>query len=593
MFKKIVQKIFFVWAILLGDSTIWASNNIISDWAKSPYGSVRVISGASGTIGGNSLPLGLEFELPKGWKIYHKDSGDAGFPPIFIDESSENVALSELQFPKPIQFEFAGIITNGYEKHVILPWDIRIIDENKPVHINGVVEYLACEKVCVPVRGQVSLKIPAILSKNTMYYADIEQYRATVGESADDLDANGLNNVNEVSILWVIGIALLGGLILNIMPCVLPVLSLKTIGIINQAGQGRRVMRTEMLYMAVGIISTFVLMALILSILKVVGVQIGWGIQFQQPVFLSIMMTIMIVFAGNVMGIFHIMPPSIVQELPFLKSHASKAFYNGVLATILATPCSAPFLGTAVGFALGGSVLEIIFVFMFLGLGMAMPYIVLGLFPAWTKYMPKAGKWLITVKNIMGMLMVGMAIYLAWILWLNIGLENTVMLILMSGAIIFVLGVSYKSRLYKIRYALVLLLSFAIVHTASEKGQAYIQKNDTMWQVFSASKIDNFVANKKIVFVDITASWCITCQVNKATSLDRAKVMKVLQRDDVVAIRGDWTQPNAEISAFLERYGRYGIPFNVVYSQAYPKGIVLPEILSPSIVLEAIKKAQQ
>ncbi len=538
MFKKIVQKIFFVWAILLGDSTIWASNNIISDWAKSPYGSVRVISGASGTIGGNSLPLGLEFELPKGWKIYHKDSGDAGFPPIFIDESSENVALSELQFPKPIQFEFAGIITNGYEKHVILPWDIRIIDENKPVHINGVVEYLACEKVCVPVRGQVSLKIPAILSKNTMYYADIEQYRATVGESADDLDANGLNNVNEVSILWVIGIALLGGLILNIMPCVLPVLSLKTIGIINQAGQGRRVMRTEMLYMAVGIISTFVLMALILSILKVVGVQIGWGIQFQQPVFLSIMMTIMIVFAGNVMGIFHIMPPSIVQELPFLKSHASKAFYNGVLATILATPCSAPFLGTAVGFALGGSVLEIIFVFMFLGLGMAMPYIVLGLFPAWTKYMPKAGKWLITVKNIMGMLMVGMAIYLAWILWLNIGLENTVMLILMSGAIIFVLGVSYKSRLYKIRYALVLLLSFAIVHTASEKGQAYIQKNDTMWQVFSASKIDNFVANKKIVFVDITASWCITCQVNKATSLDRAKVMKVLQRDDVVAIRG-------------------------------------------------------
>ena len=567
---------------------------INTEWVSSPYGSVRLISGVRGVGDDKVVPLGVEFKLPQDWKIYHKDSGDAGLPPVFINKNSKNVILSDWFYPMPIAFEFAGIKTLGYKDAVILPWDIQVKNNNEPIIIDGTIEYLSCAKICVPVRADIYFRLKKGVATTTPHFMDIAKYRSSIDLPVGAISSNLDDNTFDVqaNILVMILIAFIGGLILNIMPCVLPVLSLKTISIIQSIGKGRNAIRIEMLFMALGIVFTFLLMAVILSILKTLGYNFGWGIQFQQPMFLSIMMIVMIVFSGNTFGVFHINVPKVSMHLPFLHSDISKAFYNGVLATVLATPCSAPFLGTAVGFALASDVIKVVYIFMSLGLGMALPYIALGLFPAWTKYMPKPGYWMVYVKSIMGVAMMATALYLGWILSLSIGVESTVMIGLISVMMIVVLGLNYASKLYKVRYLVCALLLFAGLFIGSSNINKTMETYDDKWQAFEPSLIEDLIAEDKIVFVDITASWCITCKVNKLIALDTDSVQAILSGSDVVAIRGDWTHPDAVISSYLQRYNRFGIPFNIVYSKKYPNGFILPEILTSSIVINAIENAK-
>lgn len=362
-------------------------------------------------------------------------------------------------------------------------------------------------------------------------------------------------------LLPILAVALLGGLILNIMPCVLPVLALKLAGVADHAGTSRRTIRLSFLATAAGVLSTFLILAFALIGLKAAGASIGWGIQFQQPLFLGFLILVCLTFAANLAGWFEIPLPAFIgtaqqkvdggagatAEKSAAIGTYGKPFLTGMLATLMATPCSAPFVGTAIGFALARGAQEILIIFLTLGLGLALPYIAVAALPGTIAWLPRPGRWMLWLKRVLALALIGSALWLGSVLAAQLGL---------------------------------------LPGSAAEKDSAQIA-----WQPFDESRIAPLVREGKVVFVDVTAAWCVTCQANKRLVIDRAPVADQLQGEKVVAMLADWTKPSDMIAGYLAAHGRYGIPFNIVYGPDAPGGIVLPELLSSDAVLAALKQA--
>lgn len=411
-------------------------------------------------------------------------------------------------------------------------------------------------------------------------------------------------NTSSGSIWAILGVALLGGLILNLMPCVLPVLSLKLLSVLGHGGRENADVRLGFLASVAGIITSFMVLASALAALKVAGASIGWGIQFQQPVFLAIMIVVVTLFACNLFGLFEITLPSRLNDLmafdtgPKHDHHHSLGghFLTGVFATLLATPCSAPFLGTAVGFAFARGTAEIFMVFGTLGIGLSLPYLLVAAFPGMATRLPRPGKWMIGMKRFLGLLLCATGLWLATVIAVEAGAETAVAIAIAAVLIGVVLAVRRMegSRLAPHAGKIAALLAAIIVAapllapTGTGGGGT---PDDGIWQPFDQAEIRRLVAGGKTVLVDVTADWCLTCQVNKAAVLNRDPVAALLAGDAVVAMKADWTRPNQEIADYLASFGRYGIPFDVVYGPGAPGGVVLPEILVTGSVLAAIDKA--
>jgi suppressor for copper-sensitivity B len=362
-------------------------------------------------------------------------------------------------------------------------------------------------------------------------------------------------NAPSAPLLWtMLGLALLGGLILNAMPCVLPVLSLKVLALVGHGGKEQAEARRAFAASAAGIVTAFLALGGLLIGLRAGGVAIGWGIQFQQPLFLVAMIALLLAFAANMWGLFELRLPGAVSDAAgSAQGHGLLGhFMTGAFATVLATPCSAPLLGTAVGFALASDGLTILLIFAALGLGMAAPYLLIAAFPGLATCLPRPGRWMLTLKKILALALVGTAVWLGWVLWGQLS------------------------------------------PPAPESPSAPA----VQWQPFTPAPttppqaVAAALAEGKVVFVDVTADWCITCKVNKAAVLDREPVVSALQAPTVVALRADWTNPSDPIAAYLASFGRYGIPFNVVYGPSAPQGIALSELLTRDAVLDALKQAQ-
>lgn len=382
-------------------------------------------------------------------------------------------------------------------------------------------------------------------------------------------------------------LAFFGGLILNIMPCVLPVLSLKFMVLVSRAGQDQLVVRRGFIVTAGGILVSFLLLALAAMSLKALGLSIGWGMQFQQPVFLVFMVFVLLFFALNLFGLFTIPSPSFVNDLAVEKT-ASRGyrsdFYTGVFATLLATPCSAPFLGTAVAFALSGSILDILVIFLALGLGMSLPYLVISAFPQLARVVPRPGGWMKAVKLLMGVALLGTSFWFVTVIyaqtgpWLVAGLLGFCLLSLLC------LCLPVKGRWVFVALLFVGAMSLAFFAPSSETAE----RKEENWLTFDEDAILGLVAQGRVVFVNVTADWCITCQVNKRLVLDRRPIRRVFHDNNVVLMQADWTKPDEAIFAYLEANGRYGIPFNKVYGPQKPEGLDLPEILTQNQVLKAV-----
>ncbi len=412
-------------------------------------------------------------------------------------------------------------------------------------------------------------------------------------------------NSGKPSIWAVIGLAVLGGLILNLMPCVLPVLSIKLLGAVGHGGRESGPVRLSFLASAAGIQASFLVLAGALIGVKAAGATVGWGIQFQSPWFLVAMTILVTLFACNLWGFFDVRLPRWAMDTSASMSEKRTGltgnFLTGAFATLLATPCSAPFLGTAVGFALARGPVEILVIFSALGVGLAAPYLMVAAFPRLVTKLPRPGRWMIVLRRVLGFALAGTGIWFLTVLAAEIGWITTALvggITMAIGAVLYLL--SRGSPKPRAALASVSLLALLALLTPQLSIQAAPRAADSgaqemlegLWRPFDEKTIPTLVAQGKTVFVDVTAEWCITCKANKSLVLSDSSIVERLKEENVIAMQADWTLPDDRIAAYLARNGRYGIPFNAVYGPGAPRGVTLPEILSKSGVLAALDDAQ-
>ena len=395
-----------------------------------------------------------------------------------------------------------------------------------------------------------------------------------------------LNLETNRNYFYYILISLIAGLILNVMPCVFPVLSIKLMSVFSSEKQNTSI---SFITTALGIITSFVLLGLIFLFLQYFNMSIAWGMQFQNPYFLIFITLVIFLFMMNMFGQFEIILPSKLNNLSFLDNSNNKYlkdFFNGFFATLMATPCSAPFVGTAITAAFTQSYAIGISIFLFMGIGMSLPYLLIASFPKLIKFLPKPGKWMVYVKYILGLLL------LATVLWLLNILSNFFNTYFLTLLIIFFLVLSYRQKISFQRNAITILVLFSIFSLSSFKAfqQNIIIDNEKDWLNFFDVEVDKLINNKQLVFLDITADWCATCQFNKLNVLNSDKIIQLFKDNKVTLVRADWTRPNKKINIFLEKYDRFGIPFNAFFSDNFPDGLLLSELLSEKEIVNVINK---
>ena len=398
--------------------------------------------------------------------------------------------------------------------------------------------------------------------------------------------------------LWqAVLMALAGGLILNLMPCVLPVLGIKLGSILQVEHRDRRSVRLQFLASSLGIVASFMALALLMTLLRLGNHALGWGIQFQNPWFIGFMVLVTLLFSANLFGLFHLRLSSDLNTS--LATHNGQGlsghFWQGAFATLLATPCSAPFLGTAVAFALAASLPVLWGMFIALGIGMSLPWLLIAAWPSLALRLPRPGRWMNTVKLAMGLLMLASSLWLLSLLSNHIGVQATLWLgALALLALLLAVWRQQGARLAAKLAAGTLVLAGVALLAGSLTAGLWRQplQDRVQWQPLSEQAITEALAQHKRVFVDVTADWCVTCKANKFNVLLRDDVQRALSADDVVALRGDWSRPSADISAFLQKRGSVAVPFNQIYGPGSPEGEVLSPLLTRDAVLQTLSHAK-
>ena len=436
----------------------------------------------------------------------------------------------------------------------------------------------------------------------------------TVGRASGTPDANARPAVGPaappsaaaapVSLISTLFLALVGGLILNLMPCVFPVLGIKILGFVNQAGQDKKKVIVHGLVFALGVLLSFWSLAAVLAVLRAGGDQLGWGFQLQSPLFVFALAAVMLIFAMNMSGVFEfgLSATGVGSDLQ-TKSGFVGSFFTGVLATVVATPCSAPFLAPALGAALTLSTPASFAVFTAIAIGLAGPYLLLSIFPAAVKILPRPGAWMETFKQFMAFPLYATVAYLAWVL-AGQTTENGSLMALF-GLVLIALGVWFYGRYNlpgtkpgKVRFGTVtgaLVLALGVWTGWPENTEAKIAAAqaagapEVVWEKWSPAAVEKLRAEGRTIYVDFTARWCATCQTNKKIVFASDTVLREFAAKKIVTLRADWTNKDPAITAELAKYQRSAVPFNVIWKPGQPEPLLLPELLTPGIVLDAIK----
>jgi len=388
------------------------------------------------------------------------------------------------------------------------------------------------------------------------------------------------------SYILILIIAFFGGLILNAMPCVLPVLSIKLLSILNNANNKHSI-RKSFLITSFGIIFSFSLLATIFIFFRFLGVSVGWGMQFQQPIFLMIIALILTFFSMNLFGIFEISMPKFLNHKIISSQNLNnniKDFFNGFFATIMATPCSAPLVGTALTAAFTQSYFLMFLIFIFMGIGMSFPYLLISIFPQLIKSLPKPGKWMKYIKYFLGILLL---LTLIWVGNILLNHFNFIFIIVSLFLLIIFLIFNYFF-IYRKTTLLLSLVIFFLLPNFTILESTYLKKNND-WLDFNEVNIAELIQEDNIIFVDITADWCATCQYNKINVINSDEIINYFKTNNIIKIRGDWTIPNEKILNFLEKNNKFGIPFNIIFNKKNQNGIILSELLSKEEVLKELK----
>lgn len=525
------------------------------------------------TISKDTNELILELKIPKNHIIYWIQPGLTGLPTKVELKNSSNLNNYTLIWPDPLlATSVTGEKTYFYEDHLKVPLVVDARNPTKNIELEFDIEYVLCSNQC-----------------------ELKQERLSTVISPDDLKDN-FRLINILNTFWIMSIAAIGGFILNFMPCVLPVLSLKIINFIRYPNLNRK---KASLFTIFGILSTFWGLALIAIIFKNTGKHFGLGLNFQEPTFI-IALTIIITFFISVSldRVVFKLPESVNNFLLNIKFQGKhiEHYFSGVIATVLSTPCTAPFLGSALFFSLQQNNLFIFFTFTFIALGFSTPYILMIIFPKTLKFLPTSGKWMNNLKIILATILIGTIIWLLYILEAQINLRGVVIVFLLLLLIKFVLG----NNIYILKYTMIktitlfilLIFSFLLPKYSSIEDKEYQAKVNNLWQKFEPEKIDLLVKSGKVVFVDITADWCITCKYNKYLVFSRQKTIKILSDPQIIAMRGDFTNYSSQVHDFLTKRKIPGIPYNVIFSPKFPDGLELPVLLSVKEIEDVIKQAK-
>ncbi|MBI9108233.1 MAG: thioredoxin family protein [Spirochaetales bacterium] len=411
-------------------------------------------------------------------------------------------------------------------------------------------------------------------------------------------------NIRTGNLLIFLLMAFLGGLLLNVMPCVLPVLSIKALSLVKQGGENRRqILSSSMLYTA-GVVMSLLVLAIIIIIIKASGQQVGWGFQFQNRNFVLVLLTIIFVFALSLFEVFTISAP-VMRRGPAIgkKSHAGSHFFSGIIAVLLATPCTAPFLGTAAGFAFSQPPAVIIAIFIMIGLGLAFPFILIGFFPAIVSRLPKPGAWMNTFREVMGFLLIGTSVWLIDVLMYQSSPAYLTRILIYLTAVTVALwlygklsgpGATTRKRLTGLALAVIIIALTARIVLAGgspavDDPKQVIGKSDSGyagWQEFSPDAVRSAAGGDRPVFVAFSAKWCMTCRTNERAVIFTKDISRFFEESGAVLIHGDFTNKNPEINKWMADFGRAGVPFYSWYPAGSDKAVLLPEIITKSMITE-------
>jgi thiol:disulfide interchange protein DsbD len=395
--------------------------------------------------------------------------------------------------------------------------------------------------------------------------------------------------------------AFIGGVVLNLMPCVFPVLSIKVLGFATHH-DSRATLHREAFAFAGGVVLTFVVLGLVLAGLRAAGEQLGWGFQLQSPAVVTVLAALFFVLALNLSGVFEFgqLAPSGLAGFT-ARNRTVDAFASGVLAVVIASPCTAPFMGAALGYALAGSTAVTLVVFVALGIGMAVPYVTLALAPGWRGRLPRPGPWLLRLKELLAFPLYATVIWLAWVLGAQRDNDAVIQLLLALLCLGFALWTWRIVRTGGARpwaiagiaaLAGALVLAWPLLRADADAvalaPTGFAPKAaGTEWQPYTAAGVADLTAAGRTVFVDFTAAWCVTCQVNKRLVLNAADIRSAFARKDVALVRADWTRRDPEITRSLTALGRTGVPVYVFYRPG-KEPLLLPEVLLRQTVLDAL-----
>lgn len=590
---------------------------------------------------GSKFELLLPLEVAPGQHIQsNKPTLPTAFPTDTFTYRTSGIRLEPPVYPPPHHrhdptlgdvAEYQGRFT------VKIPGEVDGAKEPGPGKLGGIIAFQSCttDGHCFPPEA-ISFSIPIVVVDHAKTDAGgpakgsvgttTSAAAPGAGRRSSSIDGTTQRSPSDIA-YWLL-LAFVGGLILNIMPCVLPVISIKVLSFVQQAGEEPgRIFRLGLTFCA-GIILSFEALALIIIILKSAGHALGWGFQFQSPAFVIVMMSIMFVFALSLLGVFIItLPGKAVTQLSAAEEHEGYlgAFLKGALGTILATPCTAPFLGPALGVAFQSSNLQLLAIFTAVGLGMATPFLLLTAFPKWLRFLPRPGSWMERFKQFMGFLLLGTVVYLMLTLGDQIGvkgLTRTTLFLVFLALACWLLGMqtpltpvarrllawaasiaivcfgwwvsfsrtdTLQSLMAEVRASKVCPCPDEVPHLVSTDWEKGIP-----WQPWSKGRAAMLAEQGHTVYVDYTATWCATCLANKAATLESADVRRKMRDNCVVPLKADFTLNDPDILEELESFGRSGVPLNVIYPAGHADAAVtLPEQLvgRTALVLESLDAA--
>ncbi len=470
-------------------------------------------------------------------------------------------------------------------------------DQPQTVRAGGPGEYFLDMPVA-QAADQATTRLVGVLARKASWLPDAEvpgmRIDLPIAAAAPGATTEAAATGSPAGLAGTLALAMLGGLILNLMPCVFPVLGIKILGFVNQAGSDRSRVIMHGLVFTLGVLLSFWALAGALAILRAGGDQLGWGFQLQSPGFVYALTLILLVFALNMSGVFEFgLGATGVGSGLQTKSGYTGSFFTGVLATVVATPCSAPFLAPALGAALALPTGQSFAIFTAIALGLSAPYLLLSIFPQAIRILPRPGAWMETFKQFMAFPLYATVAALIWVLAGQVNEGGMLMALL--GLVLVALGIWIYGRWNapgsssgRARFGLVagLIVLSAGLWTGWPRQAA---PGDIVWEPWSTEAVARLRNEGRPIYVDFTARWCATCQTNKKLVFGSDEVRKVFADRKVATLKADWTNRDATITAELAKWNRSAVPFNLIYLPGKPEPEVLPELLTPSIVLSALE----